>query len=71
MCIQKVGRCNILAPKIGRPKSNNPRNINTRIRMTKDESDILQECSDILGISKTDVVIKGIKKVHDELKKGK
>ena len=60
-----------MAPRAGRPKSENPRNINTRIRMTKDESDMLQECSDNLGISKTDVVIKGIKKVHAELKKGK
>ncbi len=59
-----------MAPRTGRPKSDNPRDINTRIRMTKDESKMLQECSDKLGISKTDVVIKGIKKVHDELEKG-
>ncbi|WP_301092448.1 hypothetical protein [Thomasclavelia cocleata] len=60
----------MMAPRTGRPKSDNPRDINTRIRMTKDESKMLQECSDKLGISKTDVVIKGIKKVHDELEKG-
>ena len=60
----------MMAPITCSHKSDNPRDINTRIRMTKDESKMLQECSDKLGISKTDVVIKGIKKVHDELEKG-
>lgn len=57
-----------MAKKIGRP-TNNPRNIQTRIRMTKEESNMLNECAKILGVSKTNVVIRGIKKVYDTIQK--
>lgn len=60
-----------MVPKVGRPKIENPRNNNFKLRMTDVENNMLEQCADILGISKTDVVVKGIKKIYDEVSKGK
>lgn len=54
--------------KIGRP-TDNPKNIQTRIRMTQEESDMLEECSLFFGITKTEVIIRGIKEVYSKIKK--
>lgn len=56
--------------KMGRP-TDNPKTIQTRIRMTKDESEMLNKCSDELGITKTEVIIKGIKLVYKKIKDDK
>lgn len=56
--------------KMGRP-TDNPKTIQTRIRMTKDESEMLNKCSDELGITKTEVIIKGIKLVYKKIKDNK
>lgn len=53
----------------GRPKKENPRNVNLNIRITKDESKRIQDCSDSLGITRTDTIMKGIELVEKELKK--
>lgn len=58
-----------MASKMGRPKVDNPRSVQTRIRMTKEESAMLSKCAKILGVSKTNVVIQGIKKVYDAIQK--
>lgn len=57
-----------MGTKMGRP-TNNPRNIQTRIRMNEDEAKMLNECASKLNITKTDVVIMGIKKVYAEINK--
>lgn len=54
--------------KIGRP-TDNPKNIQTRIRMTQEESDMLEECSLFFNITKTEVIIRGIKEVYSKIKK--
>lgn len=54
--------------KMGRP-TNNPRIIQTRIRMSADEANMLEECAKILNTTKTEVVIMGIKKVYADIKK--
>lgn len=56
--------------KKGRP-TDNPKTIQTRIRMTKEQAEKLNECSKKLQISKTDVVVKGIEMIYDNLKTGK
>lgn len=53
---------------MGRP-TNNPRIIQTRIRMSADEANMLEECAKILNTTKTEVVIMGIKKVYADIKK--
>ena len=50
-----------MSPRTGRPKSDNPRNINLNIRITKDESNLIQECADILNKTRTDVIVEGVK----------
>lgn len=57
-----------MAAKIGRP-TDNPRNIQTRIRLNKDESKMLEYCAKTLKTSKTDVIVKGIRMVYTNLKK--
>lgn len=54
--------------KMGRP-TNNPRVIQTRIRMTEAEAAMLEECAKVLNKTKTEIVIAGIKKVYADIKK--
>jgi len=56
-------------PRTGRPKSNNPRNVDLNIRLTKDEATTLKECADELNETRTDVIVRGIKLVKAEIKK--
>lgn len=53
----------------GRPKKDNPRNVNLNIRITKEEADRIQSCADELKLTRTDTILKGIKMVEDELNK--
>ncbi|WP_303997870.1 hypothetical protein [Megamonas hypermegale] len=57
-----------MVKKMGRP-TENPKIIQTRIRMTKDEADMLNECASELGKTKTDIIIMGIQKIYQEIKK--
>lgn len=57
------------ATKAGRPPVENPRSIQMRIRLTQDESDILKECATNLNTTQTNVVVMGIKKVYESIKK--
>ncbi len=51
----------------GRPKSENPKNVRLEIRLTKTESQLLEECSRELETTKTDVIVKGIEIIHQRL----
>ena len=55
--------------KIGRPKSDNPKNIQMRIRLNKDEAEMLQHCAEALEKNKSEIIVLGIKKVYQELDK--
>ena len=50
-----------MSPRTGRPKSENPRNINLNIRITKDEADLIQDCANIFHTTRTDVIVEGVK----------
>ena len=56
-------------PRTGRPKSDNPKNINLNIRLTKNDADRLQKCADTLQTSRTGVILQGLDLVEVELKK--
>ncbi len=58
-----------MTPKIGRPKSNNPKNIRLEIRLDKETNELLENCSKILNLTKTDVIKKGIDLVFESIKK--
>ncbi|MFM0784606.1 hypothetical protein P7J61_08920 [Streptococcus suis] len=54
--------------KIGRPTAN-PKIKSTRIRLTEEQDQKLTECSEVLKISRTDVLIKGLDTVYQDIKK--
>lgn len=54
--------------KMGRP-TEEPKNINTRIRMSVKDAEMLEYCSKETGMTKTDVIRLGIQKVYESIKK--
>lgn len=52
--------------KKGRPTTN-PKNIQTRIRMSEQEAKKLEFCAKEMNVTKTDIVILGIEKVYQEI----
>lgn len=58
-----------MTKRVGRPPSDNPKKNEYRIRMSDDELKMLNECCEVLGCSKADVVRLGIEKVYGELEK--
>lgn len=57
-----------MSPRTGRPTANK-KTERLEIRLTPDEAKILQECSDRLQTSKTEVINKGVQLVKAELDK--
>ena len=60
-----------MSPKLGQKLTDNPRNITVHVRLTASENKILNECAEKMKSTKTDVIVKGIKKVKEELDKTK
>lgn len=58
----------MVAKKLGRP-TDSPKDITMKIRFDKDTFEKLEECSVKLEISRAEVVRRGVKKMHDDLKK--
>ena len=59
-----------MAPKkMGRPLSDNPKNKTLRIRVDAKTIQKIDECTEELKITRSDVVRQGIEKIHDDLKK--
>lgn len=56
------------ALKKGTKLTDNPRNVRLEIRLTADESELLEECAELNNSTKTDVIIKGIQLVSAVLK---
>lgn len=57
-----------MGAKMGRP-TDNPKNFQTKIRMTKEEYKMLEECVKLLNATKTEIIISGIKEVYKKAKK--
>jgi predicted DNA-binding protein len=55
--------------KMGRPLSDNPKSETLRIRADMTTLEKLDECSKALNATRSDVVRKGIEKIHDDLNK--
>lgn len=59
-----------MSPRTGRPPVNGePRKEKLNIRLTKEEKDRIDRCSEELKISRTDTIMKGIGLVEDEIGK--
>jgi len=57
-----------MSPKTGRP-TQDPKKHETRIRMSDHDARILEECCKATGLSKSDVMRKGIRMVYESIKK--
>ena len=67
MWIQKGG--DTVSPK-GRP-TNDPKVLNTRIRLSEEDIQRLKYCVEATGLTKSEIIRQGIKEVYDKLKKEK
>lgn len=53
--------------KMGRP-TDNPKDISLKVRLDKETSEKLDDCVQIMEVSKAEVIRRGVHKVHDSLK---
>lgn len=58
-----------MSPRTGRPKSENPKSEEIKVRATKADKEMLKECCESLNQTQYDVVMNGIKQIHGTLKK--
>lgn len=58
-----------MSPAKGRPPSKDPKRNNTRIRLTDSENEKLEYCAQKTGMTKADVIRKGIGMVYAEATK--
>ena len=57
-----------MSPKIGRPpKGESSKNVSLQLRITEKTAQELKECSEALKVSRTEVIEKGIEKIHSEV----
>jgi len=54
--------------KKGTKLTDNPKVYRTEVRLDKEHDTMLQNCSDKLSMSKTDVIVKGIELVNETIK---
>lgn len=64
---EKVKEQKMIKTKMGRPTEKPKKNV-FQIRITDEEEKLLKKCSEILGMTKRDVLIKGLEKVYEEIK---
>ncbi len=67
MCTQKVG--DEVSPRTGRPKAENPKDIQLKIRADKQTMDDLDFCCEKLNKNRSDIIRLGIQKVKAEAEK--
>ncbi len=68
-CVHRIlkGRCLCLSPCTGRPKSDNPKNIQLKIRADKETIEDLDFCCVSKNMTRSDVIRLGIKKVKEDI----
>jgi predicted DNA-binding protein len=57
-----------MSPRTGRP-TDDPKTLNTRIRLSETDKRLLNYCCKAIGMSKAEVIRKGIRKVYEEISK--
>lgn len=55
-----------MSPSTGRPKSENPRDIQYRLRLTSDEVERLEYCCKVLGLTKAEVLRQGLQAMYEK-----
>lgn len=57
-----------MSPRTGRP-TDNPKTLNTRVRLSEKDIERLEFCSKKTGKTKSEIIRMGIEKVYEELRK--
>lgn len=57
-----------MSPRTGRPPKDKTKSVSIGLRISEDTAEKLQKCADLLEISRTAVIEKGINLVEAELK---
>lgn len=52
---------------MGRP-TDNPKDISLKVRLDKETAEKLEDCIQVMEISKAEVIRRGVHKVYDDLK---
>lgn len=55
-----------MSPSTGRPKSDNPRDMQYRLRLTSDEVKRLEYCCKVLGLTKAEVLRQGLEVMYEK-----
>lgn len=58
-----------MSPRTGRP-TNDPKTYHVSYRLSKEYVEKINKCSEVLGITGSDVIRAGIDKVYAEMQKG-
>lgn len=58
-----------MSPTSGRPKIDNPKSLQYRLRMTKEDLEKLEYCCEVTGKSKAEVLREGLELVYQSVKK--
>lgn len=66
MSTPKIERGYPMGKKIGRPKSDNPRNKQLKIKMTEQEFQDLNDLAKKKNMTKTEIVMRGIELIKSE-----
>ena len=56
-----------MSPRTGRPKSDNPKSEQIKIRATKQDKALLEACCEVTGKTQYEVVMEGINKVYENI----
>ncbi|MCL1866487.1 MAG: hypothetical protein FWF82_03680 [Oscillospiraceae bacterium] len=59
-----------MSPRTGRP-TNDPKNNDTRIRMSDRDVEMLNYCCEVFGLTKAEVIRHGIKQMYEKALKKK
>lgn len=55
-----------MSPRMGRPPSDDPKTLNTRIRMSEEQIKMLEYCVNVLGVTKAEVIRRGIEEMYNK-----
>lgn len=58
-----------MSPRTGRPKSDNPKSEEIKVRATKQDKQVLLECCKELNKTQYEVVMEGVRRVYADIKK--
>lgn len=57
-----------MSPRTGRPlKGSEPKNVSLQLRISENTSEQLKKCSEVLEISRTEVIEQGVKLIYKKV----